>query len=174
MYKVSNYKDLKTMNMFELIQKYPSHEHCIKLLEKMRWGDKIKCVYCGSENNYPMKGEYRHYCNNCIKSFSARVGTIFHSTKVPLHKWFILISLMLNARKGLSACQASRDLGIRRPTVWLMMHKVRVAMGNDTDNWLLSGIVEMDETYVGGKPRKVSKKKQDDDKFDDLLMCCVG
>jgi transposase-like protein len=89
------------------------------------------------------------------------VGTIFHSTKIPLHKWFILISLMLNAKKGLSACQASRDLGIRRMTVWSMMHRVRKAMA-DNDS-LLSGIVEMDETYIGGKPRKQAKKHDDDD-----------
>lgn len=170
-YKVNNYKDFSTMNMIDLLQTYPTHEHCVELLEKMRWGDKIKCAYCGSENTntYQYKGKRNHYCNSCVKSFSVTVGTIFHNTHIPLHKWFILISLMLNAKKGLSACQASRDLGIRRPTVWLMMHKIRVAMGNDTDNWLLSGIVEMDETYVGGKPRKEVKKQKDNDNDDTPL-----
>lgn len=169
MYKVSNYKDFDTMNMIDLLQTYPTHEHCVELLEKMRWGDKIKCAYCGSENTntYMARGKKVHYCNTCIHSFSATVGTIFHSTKIPLNKWFILISLMLNAKKGLSACQASRDLGIRRMTVWSMMHRVRKAMAdNDT---LLSGIVEMDETYIGGKPRKEARKHKDDDDNDTPL-----
>lgn len=169
--KVNNYKDLKIMNMFELIEKYPSHEHCVKMLEKMRWGSKIRCAYCDSKNTntYIARGKRVHYCNSCIKSFSVTVGTIFHKTRIPLNKWFILISLMLNAKKGLSACQASRDLGVRRATVWIMMHKIRVAMGSDTDSWLLKGVVEMDETYVGGKPRKVAKKQKNDDDNDTPL-----
>lgn len=157
------------MNMFELMDKFPSHEHCIELLEKKRWGDKIKCAYCDSENTntYQYKGKRCHHCNNCRKSFSVTVNTIFHDTKVPLHKWFILMSLMLNAKKGLSACQASRDLGITRITVWYMMHRVRKAMA-DKDT-LLSGIVEMDETYIGGKPRKEARKHKDDDDNDTPL-----
>jgi len=69
---------------------------------------------------------------------------------------------MINAKKGLSACQAARDLGINRPTVWSMMHRIRKAMATDQLE-LLKGIVEMDETYVGGKPRKEAKKKDDND-----------
>jgi transposase-like protein len=68
---------------------------------------------------------------------------------------------MQNAKKGLSACQAARDIEMNRPTVWSMMHRIRRAMSND--NSLLSGIIEMDETYVGGKPRKENKKDDDDD-----------
>lgn len=160
------------MNLSKLIELYPTHEHCIKMLEKMRWGNKIRCAYCDSKNTntYQYKGKDCHHCNDCRKSFSVTVKTIFHNSHIPLNKWFMLIALMLNAKKGLSAYQASRDIGIRRMTVWGMMNKIREAMGNDTDNELLSGIVEMDETYVGGKPRKVSKKKQDDDNNDDTPL----
>jgi hypothetical protein len=87
------------------------------------------------------------------------VGTIFHNSHVDLQRWFLLISLMLNAKKGLSAMQAARDLDMRRPTVWSMMHRIRGAMKDD--GRLLSGLVEMDEAYIGGKPRK--RNRRDDD-----------
>lgn len=140
------------MNIIQIFQQFPTQESCIQHLEKARWGSEPVCPYCGSVNSNALPKQHRHHCNGCRKSFSVTVGTIFHDTKVPLQKWFLLIALMLNAKKGLSACQAARDIQLRRPTVWSMMHRIRKAM---TDNGeLLSGIVEMDETYVGGKPRK--------------------
>ena len=149
------------MNIIQIFKQFPTQESCVKHLEKIRWGDKPICVYCGSTNTNPLVKELRHHCNGCRKSFSITVGTIFHHTAVPLQKWFLLISLMQNAKKGLSACQAARDIEVRRPTVWSMMHRIRKAMSDDGS--LLSGIIEMDETYVGGKPRKENKKDDDDD-----------
>lgn len=149
------------MNIIQIFQKFPTQESCIKHLEQKRWGDKPICVYCDSTNTNSLVKELRHHCNGCRKSFSVTVGTIFHHTHIPLQKWFLLISLMQNAKKGLSACQAARDIEMNRPTVWRMMHRIRKAMGRD--NNLLSGIIEMDETYVGGKPRKENKKDDDDE-----------
>ena len=164
------------MNIIQIFEKFPTQKSCISHLEEKRWGHEPKCPYCGSENTNHLKNQLRHHCNGCRKSYSVTVGTIFHDTKIPLQKWFLLISLMLNAKKGLSACQAARDINIRRPTVWSMMHRIRKSMQDD--GVLLSGIIEMDETYVGGKPRKSGKKKDDNDNnrkhesdcvFDDLL-----
>lgn len=152
------------MNIAEIIKEFPTQKKSICYLEKIRWGKKVKCVYCNSTNVYKRTSDLRHHCNNCEKSFSVTIGTIFEDTRVELQKWFILIGLMLNAKKGLSACQAARDIGMRRPTVWSMMHRIRQAMGTD-EMKLLSGIVEMDETYVGGKPRKESKDKDDDGNY---------
>ena len=150
------------MNIIQIFEKFSTQESCIKHLEKMRWGDTPVCVYCGSTNTNPLNQEsrFRHYCNGCRKAFSVTVGTIFHGTHVPLQKWFLLISLMLNAKKGLSSCQASRDIEVSQTSTWSMMHRIRKAMKDDSS--LLSGIVEMDETYVGGKPRKQNKKDDDD------------
>lgn len=90
------------------------------------------------------------------------VGTLFHGTHVPLRDWFLLLALMLNAKKSASAYQISRDLGIRRATVWSMMHRVRTAMASDpAQEKLLYGVVEADETYVGGKPRKGNRRDDD-------------
>lgn len=151
------------MNIIQIFKQFPTQKSCIKHLEKLRWGKTPVCVYCGSTNTNPLnqEGRFRHYCNGCCRAFNVTVGTIFHGTHVPLQKWFLLISLMQNAKKGLSACQAARDIEMNRPTVWSMMHRIRKAMNND--NSLLSGIIEMDETYVGGKPRKDNKKNDDDE-----------
>jgi transposase-like protein len=124
---------------------FSTQESCIAYLECKRWGDKPICPYCGSDYTNPLPKQLAHHCNGCRKSFRVTVGTIFHDTKIPLQKWFLLISLIMNAKKGLSACQASRDLGIRRPTVWSMMHRVRGAMKDNHD--LFSGIVEQVEIW---------------------------
>jgi hypothetical protein len=99
---------------------------------------------------------------SCERSFSATVGTIFHNSHIHLQRWFLLIALMLNGKKGLSAMQAARDLEMRRPTVWSMMHRIRGALVDD--GALLSGLVEMDEAYVGGKPRRSNRKDDHDPK----------
>ena len=151
------------MNIIQVFKQFPTQKSCVKHLEKIRWGDKPICVYCGSTNTNPLNQEsrFRHYCNGCCKAFNVTVGTIFHGTHIPLQKWFLLISLMQNAKKGLSSLQASRDIEVSQTTTWSMMHRIRKAMSDDGS--LLSGIIEMDETYVGGKPRKENKKDNDDE-----------
>lgn len=152
------------MNIIQIFKKFPTQKSCIKYLEKARWGDKPICVYCASINTNPIIKELRHHCNGCRKSFSVTVGTIFHRTHVPLQKWFLLIVLMQNAKKGLSACQAARDIEMNRPTVWSMMHRIRKSMKDN--GTLLTGIIEMDETYLGGKPRKENNEKDKDEDED--------
>lgn len=152
------------MSIVSTIKKFPNQESCIAYLEQARWNGKPVCPYCESDNTnktYNQDTErFRHFCNGCKKSFSVTVGTIFHDSRLPLQKWFLAIDLILNAKKGLSSCQLARDLDVRQATAWSMGHRIRKAMKQDTG--LLSGIVEMDETYVGGKPRKEAKKNDDD------------
>lgn len=145
------------MNLIQIFKQFPTQESCIDHLEKQRWGNEPFCPYCGSLNTYKAKDRLRHHCNSCRKSFSVTVGTIFHNSKLPMQKWFLAISLVLNAKKGLSSCQLGRDIEVRQATAWSMIHRIRKAMKQDGK--LLSGIVEMDETYIGGKPRKEVKKK---------------
>jgi transposase-like protein len=87
------------MNIIQIFKQFPTQKSCIKHLEKLRWGKTPVCVYCGSTNTNLLKKENRHHCNGCRKSFNVTVGTIFHGTHVPLQKWFLLISLMQNAKK---------------------------------------------------------------------------
>ncbi|MFI5201255.1 MAG: IS1595 family transposase, partial [Candidatus Kapaibacterium sp.] len=129
-----------------------SHEACIRHLEAVRWNGTPVCPYCKSTNTSPAPKELRHHCNNCNTTFSVTVGTIFHKTKMDLQKWFVAVSIILNAKKGISARQLGRDLEINKDTAWYMAMRIRRAMVEQ--GALLEGIVEVDETYVGGKPRK--------------------
>lgn len=150
------------MNLIQLFTKFQDNQQAIEYLEQIRWGEEVICVYCNSNKTCKHKeqNKTRWQCWGCRKSFSVTVGTIFHHSHVPLNKWFILIALMLNAKKGLSSLQASRDLGLRPMTTWSMMHRIRKEMVTDQAE-LLKGIVEMDECYIGGKPRKENKKDDD-------------
>lgn len=143
--------------------RWPTHQDCLAHLEQVRWGDSPFCPYCRSDKisrHAEKDRQSRWQCSLCQKSFTVTVGTLFHNTHVDLQRWFLLISLMFSAKKGLSAMQAARCLEMRRPTVWSMMHRIRAVMQDD--GALLSGLVEMDEAYVGGKPRKSNRKDDDD------------
>lgn len=151
------------MNILELFNSFKTQEQCIQYLERARWRGKPVCPYCQSEKvSRHVSGDranQRWQCQECSRAFAVTVGTIFHGTHVPLKNWFLVLALMLNAKKSASAYQIARDLGMRRPTVWSMMHRVRKAMAADpAQRALLHGVVEMDETYVGGKPRKGGPK----------------
>ena len=129
-------------------------------MEGLRWQNGPECLYCKSKQGSQRKGTYRHQCNNCNSSYSVLVGTIFEDTKLPLFKWFLAISLMLNAKKGLSALQLGRDIGVNRKTAWYLQMRIRKAMQEGGDNDLFKGIVEIDETYIGGAQRNHSKQRR--------------
>jgi transposase-like protein len=152
-------------SLIEIYRRFPTKEAAVAHLEKVRWPNGLTCPKCGADT-VARKAETgqadRVQCWSCERSFSATVGTIFHNSHVDLQRWFLLISLMLNAKKGLSAMQAARDLDMRRPTVWSMMHRIRGAMKDD--GRLLSGLVEIDEAYIGGKPRRTNRKDDNDPK----------
>jgi len=137
------------MNIVQIYKQFPSHKSCIKHLEKIRWNNIAKCPYCNSTNSTPVPQELRYHCNTCNTSFSVTVGTVFHKTKLDLQQWFLAISLVLNAKKGISARQLARDIDVTKDTAWYMLMRLRKALTEYGD--LLEGIVEADETYVGGK-----------------------
>jgi transposase-like protein len=137
------------MNVIEIYKKFPTQETCLAHLEKVKWNNKPKCPYCGSYKTSSMLNEYRHHCNSCNTSFKVTVGTIFHNTKVVLHKWFVAVSIVLNAKKGISARQLACDIQVNKNTAWYMLMRIRESMKDNSE--LFSGIVEIDETYIGGK-----------------------
>jgi len=149
------------MNIVEIFKSFPTEESCLQHLEKARWGDgPAVCPYCTSRNT--ARSEHRWRCYDCKTGFSVTVGTIFHHTHMPLQKWFLAVMLILNARKGLSAMQLSRDLKVNKNTAWRIAMQIRKAMAQREQRELLTGIVEMDETYIGGKPRKGTKGENPD------------
>lgn len=140
------------MNLNQLASRFNTEEKCLMQLEKVRWGDSPCCNKCGSKNLTKRKNSIKWHCNTCNKDSSALFGTIFENSRMPLTKWFQLIFLMINAKKGISAKQISRDIGVTYKTAWYSAMRVRCAMLDWGEK--LEGIVEMDEAYIGGKPRK--------------------
>ena len=151
------------MDLIKIMEAFPDQEACITYLERLRWQGSPECPHCESDNvrrrNESDTGLIGRYnCRTCKSTFKVTHGTLFHGTKIPLQKWFVAIGLMANAKKSLSSCQLARDLGLKQRTVWRMMMAIRTEMGKD--NVLLQGIVEADETYIGGKRKKDYDKEE--------------
>ena len=152
------------MNLIEIYRRYPDQEACIEHLEAVRWGDFPCCPHCGSVDvARKADGERvgRWNCHDCRASFNVLSGTIFSKTRIPLQQWFLAIGLMVHAKKSLSSHQLARDIGLTQPSARYMQHRIRAAMV-DQDAELLQGIVEADETYIGGRPRKANKAEDRD------------
>lgn len=147
------------MNIIQVYKQFPTQKDCIHHLEKVRWNNEPVCPYCNSKNQSPLPKEQRYHCNNCNTTFSVLVQTIFHKTKCDLQKWFLAISLVLNAKKGLSARQLARDIEVTKDTAWFMLMRIRKSFA-DNEGELLEGIIECDETFIGGKNENRHKDKK--------------
>ena len=156
------------MNLIDVFDRFPTQEACLTHLERIRWQGKPVCPHCESENVAPKNetqeaGEVgrtgRYNCHSCRSTFKVTQGTVFHGTKIELRKWFLAISLILNAKKGTSSHQLARDLDLNPKTAWYILTRIRGEMANKTSPIVLQGIIEADETYIGSKPRKANKKE---------------
>ena len=154
------------MDLIQVMERFPDQEACIKHLEGIRWRNKAYCPHCGSigvgrkneseeEGNVGRTGRWN--CRDCGASFKVTCGTVFHGTKIALQKWFLAILLIGNAKKSLSSYQLARDLDLNQKTAWYIMTCIRAEMAKK-GGALLQGIIEADETYIGGKPRKPNKR----------------
>ena len=141
------------MNIVSIYSLFPTEKDCIKHIEKVRWPDKPICPYCKSTNTTSIPSEDRHHCNTCKTAFSVTVRTIFHHTHLPLQKWLLAVNIILNAKKGISSRQLSREVLVNKDTAWRMGTKIRDAMNERWQCDLLIGIVEANKTYAGGNPR---------------------
>jgi transposase-like protein len=128
-------------------------------IEASRWADGVTCPHCGSDRIRRMGGKTQagmFLCNDCRDKFTVRTGTVMERSHVPLHKWLLATHLMAASKKGISAKQMERMLGVTYKTAWFLCHRIREAMDGATGNGPLGGpntVVEADETYVGGKQK---------------------
>ncbi len=139
------------INLVELAEQYQGDEdECIATLEQLRWPKGIKCPKCSSKNISKIKDRKTYSCNVCHYQLSVTVGTIFHNSHLPLWKWFLVIYMMVESKKGISANQIKRTIGVSYKTAWYLCHRIRKAMTEMRPEHL-RGTVEVDETLVGGK-----------------------
>src|SRR6266700_6042216 len=140
------------MNLPKLIERFGSEDKCHAYLEELRWPEGVKCPRCGSDKISRIRARRQFDCDGCRYQFSVRVGTVLQDSKLPLWKWFLAVYMMCEAKKGVSANQLKRMLGVSYKTAWFLCHRIRSAMYDETAG-PLTGTVEIDETYVGGKVR---------------------
>ena len=138
-----------TISTFELFTMFPDQESARAYFEAKRWPDGAVCPACGEGKRIGTRKGGFYRCNACLTDFTVRTGTIFERSKVPLHKWLYAMYLLVTARKGISSLQLAKQIGVSQPTAWFMLGRLREACGNDPTK--LAGVVEIDETYVGGK-----------------------
>lgn len=147
----------------KLAEYFASEEKAYDLIESLRWPNGPVCPHCGSDKKaYRIRASRQKRrlwkCAACRKPFSVLMGTIFESSHIPLNKWLAAMYLMCSSKKSISASQIQRSLGITYKSTWFLCHRIHEAMSKKPLKDLLKGIVEVDETYVGGKKRKGSKR----------------
>ena len=144
------------MTLPKLMVDFDTDAECRQALEELRWPDGVCCLRCGSVSISRIKTRKQYDCNDCRYRFSVTTGTVFNDSHLALPKWFMAVLLMCEAKKGISANQMKRTLGVAHKTAWYLCHRIRKAM-TDVRPIRLTGTVEVDETYVGGKRRGLGR-----------------
>jgi transposase-like protein len=149
-------------SLSELMKMIPDEAAACSHFKAILWKAGPHCPYCGSAGVYDFSDGRTHKCKDCRKRFSIKVGTIFEGTKAPLRKWLMAIWLITTHKKGIASTQLASDIGVTQKTAWFMLHRLRYAAQTKSFNAPLEGIVEADETFIGGKERNkhMAKRKK--------------
>jgi transposase-like protein len=140
------------VTIIDLCTTFSNDDLCRELLERLRWPNKPECPRCCGPAVRLVNSPKVLYCKDCDYQFTVTANSIFHDSHLPLIKWFTAVYLLCESRKGMSANQIKRTLGISYKTAWYLCHRIRAAMAS-TEKQMLFGKLEMDETYIGAKQR---------------------
>src|SRR5206468_4029536 len=140
----------QAMDMMRLMEAFDTEVECRAYMEELRWPDGIRCPRCNGETISRIVKRDQFDCDSCRYQFSVTCGTIFHDSHLPLPKWFAAVYLMCESRKGISANQLKRTLKVSYKTAWYLCHRIRKAIEENAPKQL-NGVVEVDETYIGGR-----------------------
>ncbi len=138
------------INLVNLIEQFGSEDKCRAYLEELRWPNGIECPRCNRKGISKISDRGQYDCNSCRYQFSVTCGTVLHDTHLPLWKWFLTAYMMIEAKKGVSANQIKRTIEVSYKTAWYLCHRIRAAMALACRG-PLEGVLEADETWVGGK-----------------------
>ena len=152
--------DREGMTILELMQRFPTEDAAREWFEQQIWPNGRYCPHCGSTETFenPASESRPYRCKGCGQHFSVRIGTVMQRSKISLQKWAMAIYLHLTSLKGVSSMKLHRDIGVTQKTAWFMLQRIRKALERDDDPF--GGPVEVDETYMGGKRKNMSKAKR--------------
>jgi transposase-like protein len=145
-------------SIFDLVKAFPDEATCMAYLEEMRWNGDVVSPFDETSKVYKTARGFK--CKNSGKYFNAKVGTIFEDTKIPLVKWYMALYLFSSHKKGISSHQLAKDIDVTQKTAWFMLHRLRFAFNTPAFQEALDNIVEIDETYVGGKDKNKHESKK--------------
>ncbi|TKB61321.1 MAG: IS1595 family transposase [Nitrospira sp.] len=144
----------------EAIKYFSDPQRTFDFVIALRWPQGPVCPRCQSLEHRFIKTRSIWACKSCQKQYSVKVGTIFEDSAIKLDKWMCAMWMMVNAKNGISSYEIHRSLGVTQKTAWFMMHRIRLVLQNGSLDRKLTGEVEADETYIGGKARNMHKDKK--------------
>ncbi len=151
----------KFKGIIDFLQRFPTEESCIDFLIETRWNGKPVCPHCKSDRKiYKIRKGKILTCADCRKQFTVKVGTIFEDSALSLQKWFMAVYILTAHKKGISSLQLSRDINVTQKTAWFMLHRIRFAVKRKSFDKPITGTVEIDETFIGGKEANKPKSKR--------------